>query len=127
MLILTSVLPLLQRAWAWLKRDYHWFWLVLFPLGVFYLVAKLTEGKQVFVGSSIVGADAKREEVQQELAAKDAEARDARERVIAGAQQGHSAAVSSLVTEQAAAVAAYEEDEQALNAALLRAGKEIRR
>jgi len=116
-----------RKAWAWLLEDYHWVWVVLFPLGVIYLVAKFTEPKIEVVGSEQAGADKKRVEVLETLSAKDAEAQDVRDRTIAGAQQGHDAAVSTQVTEQAAHVQEYQDNPDELTSAMLRAGKEIRR
>lgn len=116
-----------RKAWAWLLEDYHWVWVVLFPLGIAYLVAKFTEPKLVVVGSEQAKADQKREEVMKDLAAKDAEAQVVREKTIAGAEQGHSAAVNAQLAEQTAKAPQYQDNLEELTAAMRRAGTDIKR
>lgn len=121
------VLKVLQAAWAWLKKDYNWVWVVLFPLGIVILVARFTSPRLDVVSSELVGADKKREDVQRDLAKKDAEARADRDKKVAEAQQQHDKKVDALVDAQQAQAARLQEDTDALTAAMLKVGKDVRR
>jgi len=122
----SPLLFILKAAWEWLKKDYHWVWVLLAPLGVIILVARFTGPRLQVVSSESVGADKVKEDIENNLRQQDQQNEVVREKETTDAQKAHEVVIQDEVKKEQAQNEKLLADPDALTQTMLQAGKDAR-
>lgn len=98
--LLDEASRLAGACWAWLKKDYRWLWLVLFPIGLVLLLARWTSPSVRVISPESLGADEKKGEVLDDLHKADDENKVQRDVKVEKAKQDHAELVDDLLERQ---------------------------
>jgi hypothetical protein len=132
---MTTVLALLEKlgkwvvedAWPWLKRDYHWLLVLFFPVGLLVWLYAKRPTQLVVTSPELVAAEKRKAELEYELFRKDSVNAAARDAAKQDAQVKHDAAIISEIAKQERSVAEDMADPAALAEELKRISKEAQK